>query len=166
MPLNISSDQINEINEAANAPREFTPVPDGRYCASLVSAEDSSRVAKSGNTLDYVKCHFKLEGGEFNNRREFADLVYSNSGSPPHGEIGVKQLVSMYKALGGEGNLNVASLSALSGKCLLLVIKTSPPKPGSEYGPRRNFYYDVCDNCPTDSGAADSSESDGGDIWS
>ena len=74
MALNISADKVNEINDAANAPREFEPVPDGKYCASLVSAEDSTRTAKNGNVLDYIKCHFKLEGGKYNNRREFADL--------------------------------------------------------------------------------------------
>ena len=101
MALNIKADRVNEINEAAS----ITPVPDGSYCASLVSAEDCTREAKNGNTLDYIKCHFKLEGGQYNNRREFDDLVYSNSGSEKHGEIGIARLSQLFSALGGKGDL-------------------------------------------------------------
>ncbi len=166
MALNISADKVNEINDAANAPRDFAPVPDGKYCASLVSAEDSTREAKNGNTLDYIKCHFKLEGGEFNNRREFADLVYSNSGSEQHGEIGVKQLTQLFKALGGTGDLNATTLANLAGKCVELTIKTTPSK-DPQYGPRRNYYYNPCKDCPSDCCSDGACPADGGgDIWS
>jgi len=165
MALNISEDRVNEINEAASN-NDFTPVPDGSYCASLVSAEDCTREAKNGNTLDYIKCHFKLEGGQYNNRREFDDLVYSNSGSEKHGEIGIARLSQLFSALGGKGDLTVAALSALTG-CVKLTIKTVPSK-DPQYGPKRNLYFNVCDT-PCDAAPvaeAPPAADGGGDIWS
>ena len=125
MALNIKADKISQIiaESAADEKRSFDPIPDGSYCASVFSAEDCTREAKSGNTLDYVKCHFKIEGGQYDNRREFDDLVYSNSGSAQHGEIGVKRLTQLWSSLGGSGDLNVPNLNACDGK-FELVIKT------------------------------------------
>ena len=164
MALNIKADRVNEINEAASN-NDFTPVPDGSYCASLVSAEDSTREAKNGNQLDYIKCHFKLEGGQYNNRREFDDLVYCNSGSEKHGEIGIQRLSQLFKALGGTGDLTVPALSALTG-CLKLTIKTVPSK-DPQYGPKRNLYFGKCDT-PCEAAPAPQAPpaESGGDIWS
>ena len=165
MALNIKADRVNEINEAASN-KDFTPVPDGSYCASLVSAEDCTREAKNGNTLDYIKCHFKLEGGQYNNRREFDDLVYSNSGSEKHGEIGIARLSQLFSALGGKGDLTVAALSALTG-CVKLTIKTVPSK-DPQYGPKRNLYFNKCDTPCEVAPVADAppTADGGGDIWS
>ena len=166
MPLNIKADQVNEINESSQE-RSFEPVPDGKYCATLFSAEDCTREAKNGNTLDYIKCHFRLEGGQYNNRREFEDIVYSNSGSAQHGEIGLQSLTRLFRVLGGTGDLTVDALSKLKG-CLMLTIKTVPSK-DPQYGPKRRYYFDVCDNCPSASeGTPPPSDppADGGDIWS
>ena len=170
MPLNIKADRVNEINESSQE-RSFDPVPDGKYCATLFSAEDCTRETKTGNTLDYIKCHFRLEGGQYNNRREFEDIVYSNSGSAQHGEIGLQNLTRLFRVLGGTGDLTVDALSKLKG-CLMLTIKTVPSK-DPQYGPKRRYYFDVCDNCPTECcpGGDNSSPpsdppADGGDIWS
>ena len=168
MALNIKADRVNEINESAPS-MDFAPIPDGSYCATLFSAEDATREAKNGNVLDYIKCHFRIEGGQYNNRREFDDLVYSNSGSEKHGEIGVQRLTQLFSALGGTGDLTVASLSALKGK-MKLTIKTVPSK-DPQYGPKRNLYFGKCDNCCEDQACRPTSPSepapsDGGDIWS
>ena len=165
MALNIKADRVNEINEAASN-NDFTPVPDGSYCASLVSAEDCTREAKNGNTLDYIKCHFKLEGGQYNNRREFDDLVYSNSGSEKHGEIGIARLSQLFSALGGKGDLTVAALSALTG-CIKLTIKTVPSK-DPQYGPKRSLSFGKCDTPCDVAPVADAppAADGGGDIWS
>jgi len=165
MALNIKADRVNEINEAASN-NDFTPVPDGSYCASLVWAEDRTREAKNGNTLDFINCHFKIEGGQYNNRREFDDLVYSNSGSEKHGEIGIARLSQLFAALGGKGDLTVAALSALTG-CVKLTIKTVPSK-DPQYGPKRNLYFNKCDtpcDVPPVADAPPAADG-GGDIWS
>jgi len=159
MGFDISPEQQKEF---ASASVEFTPVPDGKYCATLFDVEDCERTARNGNELAYVKCHWKLEGGQYSNRREFDDIVYSNSGSEQHGSIGQQQLAKLFAALGGTGRLNFAALSSLVGKKVELVIKTTETgKP--DYPTRRNLYYNPCkEDCNAGAPAnADSSD----DIW-
>jgi len=117
--------------------------------------------------LDYIKCHFKLEGGEYNNRREFQDIVYSNSGSEVHGEIGQKTLARLYSVLGGTGDLTVDSLGDLNG-CFELVIKTVPAK-NPQYGDERKMFFNKCKDCPAgcdaEGCAPSTAKEDSGDIW-
>ena len=166
MAFNLSQEQFDAANDAANAPREFTPVPDGKYCVSILELEDTSRVAKNGNEIEYLKFQFKHEGGQYNNRREFDDLVYANSGSPKHGEIGQQRIAQLWSAVGGTGIPSVAKFLEKVGVKLQLTIKTVPSK-DPQYGPRRNFYFGKCENCPSDSSCDSPAPSDGGgDIWS
>jgi hypothetical protein len=163
MAFNLSQEQFDAANEAANAPRDFTPVPDGKYCVSILEVEDTSRMAKSGNEIEYLKFQFKHEGGEYSNRREFDDLVYSNSGSPQHGEIGRRRIAQLWSSVGGEGLPSLASFVGKVGTKFELVIKTVPSK-DPQYGPKRQFYFNPCsESCSASPAEA---PSDGGDIWS
>lgn len=164
MAFNLSEDQFNAANAAANAPREFTPVPDGKYCVSIFEVEDTSRVAKSGNEIEYLKFQFKYEGGEYANRREFDDLVYANSGSPKHGEIGRQRIVQLWASVGGEGLPSLSSFLGKVGSKLELVVRTAPSK-DPQYGPKRQFYFNPCSSDCTEA-CESPSPSDGGDIWS
>ncbi len=163
MAFNLSQEQFDAANEAANAPREFTPVPDGKYCVSILEVEDTSRTSKSGNEIEYLKFQFKYEGGQYNNRREFDDLVYANSGSPKHGEIGRQRIAQLWASVGGEGLPSLAKFIGKVGVKLELVVRTVPSK-DPQYGPKRAFYFNKCsESCSVESS---SPESDGGDIWS
>ena len=164
MGFNFSQEQFDAANSAANAPREFTPVPDGKYCVSILEVEDTSRQSKSGNEIEYLKFQFKHEGSEYGNRREFDDLVYANSGSPKHGEIGRQRITQLWAAVGGVGLPTLTGVIEKVGTKVELVIKTTPSK-DPQYGPKRNFYFNPCVECE---GSCDSpAPSDGGgDIWS
>ena len=168
MAFNLSQEQFDAANSAVNAPREFTPVPDGKYCASILEVEDTSRTSKTGNEIEYLKFQFKYEGGQYNNRREFDDLVYANSGSPRHGEIGQQRIAQLWAAVGGSGIPNVPKFLEKVGTKFELVIKTVPSK-DPQYGPKRNFYFNPCSSdCQASctSPLEDHNPSDGGDIWS
>lgn len=160
MSFDISPEQQQDF---ASSTPDFAPVPDGKYCATLFDVEDCERTAKNGNELMYVKCQWKLEGGQYNNRREFDDIVYSNSGSEKHGSIGQQQLSKLFAALGGTGRLNFAALDSLVGKKVELVIRTVETN-NPQYPTRRSLYYNPCtEQCSAPSGEQ---PSDGGDIWS
>jgi len=163
MAFNLSQEQFDAANAAANAPREFTPVPDGKYCVSILDVEDTSRQSKTGNEIEYLKFQFKYEGGEYNNRREFDDLVYSNSGSPKHGEIGRQRIAQLWSSVGGEGLPSLTSFLGKVGTVLQLTVRTVPSK-DPQYGPKRQFYFNPCTECCSTSPAE--APSDGGDIWS
>ena len=168
MPFKFTQEQFDAANESNNS-REFTPVPDGKYCVSLLNIEDKERVTKSGNTHEYLAIQARYEGGQYNNRREFVDLVYENSGSEAHGSIGRKQILSLWNALGGTGAPSWDDLTQSVGKKFQLVIKTTPSK-DPQYGPNRNFYFNPCssDCSESCSGPLPGSltPSDGVDIWS
>jgi len=160
MAFNFSQEQFDAASEAAN---EFTPVPDGKYCVSIFEIEDTSRQSKTGNEIEYLKFQFKHDGGEYRNRREFDDLVYANSGSPKHGEIGRQRIAQLWSAVGGEGLPSLSKFLEKVGTKLQLTIRTVPSK-DPQYGPKRNFYFNPCsESCSVDS---NSPGSDGGDIWS
>ena len=164
MAFNISEEQFAAVNAEANAPREFTPVPDGRYCASIVQVDDKQRTANNGNVIDSLNFQVKLEGGQYNNRREFVDLAYSNSGSEAHGQIGIKQICSLWSAVGGAGAPSTAAFAGKVGTKFELVIKTTPSK-NPQYGPNRNFYFNPCsEDCQVEDTSFP--PADGGDIWS
>ena len=165
MAFNLSQEQFDAANSAANAPREFTPVPDGKFCASILEVEDTSRTSKAGNEIEYLKFQFKYEGGQYNNRREFDDLVYANSGSPKHGEIGQQRIAQLWAAVGGSGIPSLPKFLEKVGTKFELVIKTKPSK-DPQWGPSRDFYFNPCsEDCQVEDTSFPPADG-GGDIWS
>ncbi len=167
MPFKFSQEQFDEAS-SSNESREFTPVPDGKYCVSLLQIDDEQRTSKAGNEIDYLKVQLRYEGGQYNNRREFDDLVYENSGSEAQGRIGRKRIAQLWSALGGSGIPGLDGFLSKVGNKFELVIKTKPSK-DPQWGPSRDFYFNPCSsNCGDCSSSCEASppSDGGGDIWS
>ena len=162
--LNINENDLKNIESNTN---DFAPIPDGKYCAVLVSAEDEALTSKAGADYQCVNIQFKLLG-DHANRRVFARYIYQHSTSEKAAEIGLKNLKGLYGALGCSGPLTVTTLES-SNDCVQLVLKTKPSN-NPQYAPRQEVaFVNVCKDCPSkcDGGNCPTPTSDGGgDIWS
>lgn len=154
MPLNIN---IDSIEDSSN---DFSPIPDGRYCAVVVSAVDESKTSQAGAEYDCVNVQFKLVK-DFANRRVFKRYIYSHSTSEKASDIGQQGLKQLYVAQGGSGNMTCADLE--SDTCVEIVLKTKPGNNG--YGPRQEVTFvgkctKDCGDCSGGSCPAPSPSSD------
>ncbi len=162
--LNINENDLKNIESNDN---DFAPIPDGKYCAVLVSAEDQAKTSQAGSDYQCVNVQYKLVG-QYENRRVFGRYIYQHSTSDKAAEIGLKNLKGLYSALGCSGPLTVSTLES-SDKCVELVLKTKPSS-NPQYAPRQEVaFVNPCkgDAAQCSGGNCPAPPSDGGgDIWS
>lgn len=122
MSLNIN---INDIEVPSN---DFTPIPDGKYAARVLEAQEEERTAKNGNTYEQVRLTFEICKGENKGRRAWRNAIFVHP-NPTACEIGVKFLSSLHHALGNTGNITADALQG-SETCVEIVLSTQPAKDG------------------------------------
>lgn len=158
--LNINVNDLAAIE--SNTSNDFAPIPDGKYCAVLVSATDEAKTSQAGSDYQCVNVQYKLVG-KFENRRVFSRYIYQHATSEMAAEIGLKNLKGLYSALDCSGPLTVTALEA-SDKCIELVLKTKPSK-NAQYPDRQEVaFVNVCKGCPTEA-ATDAPAPPANDIW-
>ena len=156
------------IEDIKGDDNQFAPLPDGKYPAIVVAAEDGATTSKAGHDYEFVNVQFKIVGGANDNRRVFKRYIYSHSNSQPAGDIGQKGLKSIFVAQGNSGRLTCDALEG-SGACIEIVLRT--PKEGNNgYDPRQEVaFVNPCKNCPSDCKdgqcSTGSDASPAGDIW-
>ncbi len=159
--LNINSEDLAKIDLPAN---DFSPIPDGKYCAVLESASDEAKVSKAGIEYSVVNVQFKIVGGEYNNRRVFRGYIYQHATSEVAADIGTQGLKQLFAALGCSGNLTVATLES-SSECVSINLKTKPSK-DPQYGDRQEInFVGPCKDCPAEGCKAPVAEVDSDDIF-
>ena len=144
--LNINSADLAKIESPSN---DFSPLPDGKYCAVLESAVDEAKTSKAGVNYSVVNVQYRLVGGEHNNRRVFRGYIYQHETSEIAGDIGIQGLKQLFTALECSGDLTVATLEG-SDKCVQIVLKTKPSK-NPQYQDRQEVVFvGPCVNCPAE----------------
>ena len=136
MPLNFNSDDLNAIESPSN--KEFAPLPDGKFCASVVSATDEQKTSAAGHDYECVNIQFRIVKGDHENRRVFKRYIYNHANSPMAADIGKKGLKALWLAQGGEGNLTPANLE--KDVCVEIVLKT-PAQGSNGYEPRQEVTF-------------------------
>ena len=156
------------IEDIAGDDNQFAPIPDGKYCAVVVAAEDGATTSAKGHDYEFVNVQFKIVGGKFDNRRVFKRYIYSHSNSQPAGDIGQKGLKSIFVAQNNSGRLTCDALEG-SGECVEIVLRTA--KEGKDgYDPRQEVAFVnacKCKNKPDccKEGSGDVAEVKTDDIW-
>lgn len=159
--LNINSEDLAKIEAPAN---DFSPIPDGKFCAVLESASDEAKVSKAGVEYSVVNVQFRIVGGDYDNRRVFRGYIYQHATSEIAADIGTQGLKQLFTALNCSGNLTVATLEAAKG-CVSINLKTKPSK-NPQYSDRQEInFVGPCDNCPAEGCKAPAAEVDSDDIF-
>ena len=155
MPLNIN---VSDIEVSGN---DFSPIPDGKYAARVLEAQEEQRTAKNGNEYEQVRITFEICDGEFKGRRAWRNAIFTHP-STAACDIGVKFLSSLHTAQGNEGNITADALQD-SNTCVEVVLSTGEANNG--YAARQEVRFvnrlknqpDCCKDgaCPTTAPSVD-----------
>ena len=108
MGLNLAPKAVDFENEE---PREFKPIPNGRYLVSVNEAVDEpDQESRVGHKYSRVRLKFEIIDGEYAGRLIFKDCIYEHENSAQAAEIGCEFLERLHAAGKCEGQITPESL--------------------------------------------------------
>lgn len=70
----------------------FDPLPNGDYVVVLISADPIERVNRNGDLQEYIGLRYQVQGGEYNGRLLYNDLLVGGANSEKAREFSYRQI--------------------------------------------------------------------------